>query len=218
MLIWDFLSSQSLRLKTTRFVYQQKQAERLVYNLNIIRNMGDNMENIVTLKNVEESDLKQWWEKRYEPKADLEWMKYNGPYFNDSVQSWEEFYDYHKSKTLHSPMRKLIIYNDQIVGEVSAYWEDGKLKQWLEVGIVLFDANNWGHGIGTAAFKKWLKEMFNLFNYLPHIGFTTWSGNVGMQMIGDKIGMTKEGVIRKVRYWENRYYDSIKYGILRDEI
>ena len=180
--------------------------------------MGDNMENIVTLKNVEESDLKQWWEKRYEPKADLEWMKYNGPYFNDSVQSWEEFYDYHKSKTLHSPMRKLIIYNDQIVGEVSAYWEDGKLKQWLEVGIVLFDANNWGHGIGTAAFKKWLKEMFNLFNYLPHIGFTTWSGNVGMQMIGDKIGMTKEGVIRKVRYWENRYYDSIKYGILRDEI
>lgn len=218
MLIWDFLSSQSLRLKTTRFVYQQKQAERLVYNLNIIRNMGDNMENIVTLKNVEESDLKQWWEKRYGPKADLEWMKYNGPYFNDSVQSWEEFYDYHKSKTLHSPMRKLIIYNDQIVGEVSAYWEDGKLKQWLEVGIVLFDANNWGHGIGTAAFKKWLKEMFNLFNYLPHIGFTTWSGNVGMQMIGDKIGMTKEGVIRKVRYWENRYYDSIKYGILRDEI
>ncbi|MDI6495685.1 GNAT family N-acetyltransferase [Leuconostoc lactis] len=176
------------------------------------------MENIVTLKNVEESDLKQWWEKRYGPKADLEWMKYNGPYFNDSVQRWEEFYDYHKSKTLHSPMRKLIIYNDQIVGEVSAYWADGKLKQWLEVGIVLFDANNWGHGIGTAALKKWLKEMFNLFNYLPHIGFTTWSGNVGMQMIGDKIGMTKEGVIRKVRYWENRYYDSIKYGILRDEI
>lgn len=218
MLIWDFLSSQSLRLKITRFIYQQKQAARLVYNLNIIKNMGDSMEKIVTLKNVEESDLKQWWEKRYGPKADLEWMKYNGPYFNDSVQSWEEFYDYHKSKTLHSPMRKLIIYNDQIVGEVSAYWEDGKLKQWLEVGIVLFDANNWGHGIGTAAFKKWLKEMFNLFNYLPHIGFTTWSGNVGMQMIGDKIGMTKEGVIRKVRYWENRYYDSIKYGILRDEI
>lgn len=85
-----------------------------------------------------------------------------------------------------------ILYN-QIVGEVSAYWEDGELKQWLE-------------------------EMFDLFNYLPHVGFTTWSGNVGMQIIGDKIGMQKEGVIRKVRYWENQYYDSIKYGILKDEI
>lgn len=39
-----------------------------------------------------------------------------------------------------------------------------------------------------------------------------------MQKIGEKCGMTKEGVIRKVRFLNNQYYDSIKYGILREEL
>lgn len=64
----------------------------------------------------------------------------------------------------------------------------------------------------------WLKELFEYFAYLPHIGFTTWSGNKGMQKIGEKCGMTKEGVIRKVRFLNNQYYDSVKYGILREEL
>ncbi|EEI60648.1 hypothetical protein HMPREF0352_1150 [Enterococcus faecium TX1330] len=41
------------------------------------------------------------------------------------------------------------------------------------------------------------------FAYLPHIGFTTWYGNKGMQKIGEKCGMTKEGLIRKVRFLNN---------------
>ena len=32
-----------------------------------------------------------------------------------------------------------------------------------------------------------------------------------------KIGMTLEGRIRKVRYHNNKFYDSMKYGILKDE-
>lgn len=60
--------------------------------------------------------------------------------------------------------------------------------------------------------------MFDLFSYLPHVGFTTWSGNKGMQVLGEKVGMTKEGVIRNVRYWKSEYYDAIKYGLLRNEI
>ena len=30
--------------------------------------------------------------------------------------------------------------------------------------------------------------------------------------------MKKEGVIRKVRYLDGKYYDSVKYGILREEL
>lgn len=134
------------------------------------------------------------------------------------VLNWEDFYQRFYPANINNPMVKLIIYNGEIVGLVSAYWDDGKLKQWLEVGIVIYDANKWGLGIGGVAFKQWLSEMFALFDYLPHIGFTTWSGNVGMQKLGDKVDMTKEGVIRKVRYWHNQYYDSVKYGILRSEL
>ncbi len=39
-----------------------------------------------------------------------------------------------------------------------------------------------------------------------------------MQKIGEKCGMTKEGVIRKVRFLNNQYYDSVKYSILREEL
>lgn len=38
-----------------------------------------------------------------------------------------------------------------------------------------------------------------------------------MQMLGEKCGMTKEAVIRKVRYLNGQYYDSVKYGVLREE-
>ena len=40
----------------------------------------------------------------------------------------------------------------------------------------------------------------------------------GMQKNGEKCGMTKEVVIRKVRFLNNQYYDSVKYGILWEEL
>lgn len=39
-----------------------------------------------------------------------------------------------------------------------------------------------------------------------------------MQKNGEKCGMTKEVVIRKVRFLNNQYYDSVKYGILWEEL
>lgn len=38
-----------------------------------------------------------------------------------------------------------------------------------------------------------------------------------MMRAAKKIGMTQEACIRKVRYFEGIYYDSVKYGVLRDE-
>ena len=110
-----------------------------------------------------------------------------------------------------------------LLGLVTAYWTDGgKLregpKQWLEVGIVIFNPNYWGLGIGSKALMMWLKDLFERYNYLAHIGFTTWSGNLGMQKVGEKTGMTREGVIRQVRFLDGTYYDAVKYGILRNEM
>jgi RimJ/RimL family protein N-acetyltransferase len=38
-----------------------------------------------------------------------------------------------------------------------------------------------------------------------------------MIRVGEKLGMTMEARIRKVRYYEGVYYDSIRMGILREE-
>lgn len=176
------------------------------------------MQNNVTLKTIKKEDLKHIWEISYGPQADLEWMKFNGPYFNDPVESWDNFSNSYGKSLVNSSMHKAIVFNDNIVGLVTSYWEDGNLKQWLEVGILIYDHHVWGQGVGSSALSLWLKEMFNHFDYLPHIGFTTWSGNHGMQKIGEKCKMKQEAVIRKVRFLNGHYYDSVKYGILREEL
>lgn len=52
---------------------------------------------------------------------------------------------------------------------------------------------------------------------LEHIGMTTWSRNGAMMAVAEKLGFLKEGQIRKVRYYQGHYYDSMKCGILREE-
>lgn len=53
--------------------------------------------------------------------------------------------------------------------------------------------------------------------HLKHVGLTTWSGNQGMIHVAKKLGLKKEAQIRQVRYWHGIYYDSLEFGILRDE-
>ena len=42
-------------------------------------------------------------------------------------------------------------------------------------------------------------------------------GNIRMMKAAEKLGMLQEVRIRKVRYYNDEYYDSVKYGILREE-
>lgn len=176
------------------------------------------MKKNISLKTIKEENLRTILEISYGPTADLEWMKYNGPYFSNPVETWIEFSMGYGKSLINDLMSKAIMLDDKIVGIVTAYWEDFDLKHWLEIGILIYDSNIWGNGIGNTAISLWLKELFTQFDYLPHIGFTTWSGNEGMQKIGEKCGMKKEAVIRKVRYLNGKYYDSVKYGILREEL
>lgn len=46
---------------------------------------------------------------------------------------------------------------------------------------------------------------------------TTWSGNPRMMSLALKLGFQQEARLRKVRYYDGKYYDSVKYGVLRSE-
>ena len=168
----------------------------------------------ISLRKLNVDDLLPLWHIAYGQK-DPEWMRCNGPYFNDPVYTWEEFQQL-SINYLDNDFRYGVFVHEQLIGIVSAYYEDGELQKWLEIGIVLYDEGIWGKNIGTRAMKIWINHLFEM-NDLPHIGFTTWSGNLGMIRLGQKIGMTEEGRVRKVRFWQNQYWDSVKYGILREE-
>ena len=147
--------------------------------------------------------------------TDEKWTEYNGPYFGYSRPTYEKF--------LAGPFRRLKIgkdalaidYQGQLIGTVTYYWEDEKTR-WLEVGIVIFDSQLWGKGIAKQAIVPWVTHLFNTLE-VERIGMSTWSGNPRMITSAQKIGFKIEGTLRKVRFYNGIYYDSIKLGVLREE-
>lgn len=170
----------------------------------------------ITLKPLAHDELAEFWQLAYSnPKA--EWAKWNGPYFHDQMPTRREFLtDIGIDKFQDNPNRQVIWVDDHMVGMVSAYFDDGALLRWLDVGITIYAEEYWGQGIGTAALRLWITHLFNHIN-LPHIGLTTWSGNERMERSAERLGLKQEARVRQVRFWQGKYWDSIKYGVLRDE-
>ena len=145
------------------------------------------------------------------------WTLYNAPYFDEYKQiNLETFLQSENHLFFLSENVLAIVYEERIIGVVTRYWEDIRTR-WLEIGIVIYDDSLWSHGIGTSALQEWIGICFKDFPEIERVGLTTWSGNPGMMRLSEKLGMTQEARIRKVRYYKGTYYDSIKYGILRDE-
>jgi RimJ/RimL family protein N-acetyltransferase len=146
-----------------------------------------------------------------------EWKKYDAPYYPLEFCTFEEF-----SKRMEErmnvtdvPSQMIIEYQDQIIGMVSYYWED-KRTRWLEMGIVIYSPEHWNGGFGTEALSLWIDYLFENLT-IERVGLTTWSGNPRMIRCAEKLGMRLEGRMRKCRYYNGEYYDSIRMGILREE-
>ncbi|URZ88109.1 GNAT family N-acetyltransferase [Floricoccus penangensis] len=170
----------------------------------------------IEIKGLTGGQVKELYDISFGSKADLEWMKWNGPYFNDPISNWDEF-EHGSRKRINDDNFGLIYCDEKLVGTVSAYWEDGNLRKWLEFGLVIYNQDDWSKGIGRASLTLWIEYLFDLYPELERLGFTTWSGNKGMIRLGQKLSMTQEAKIRKVRFYQKKYYDSIKFGILRSE-
>ncbi len=87
------------------------------------------MKQDVHIRLIQQSDLRELWEISYGPRADLEWKKWDGPYFKDPILNWIEFSTSFGERAVGNVNRGVILYHDQIVGTVTSYWEDGQLKQ-----------------------------------------------------------------------------------------
>lgn len=170
-------------------------------------------DNELVIRPIEEKDLFKIWELTFKNEAP-EWKKWDAPYYPHSSMTYEEF-SKESDSWIRQDDRWVVEANGKVVGSVSYYWEHEPSK-WLEVGIILFESDNWGHGIGTRALTLWTNHLFNTLP-LVRVGLTTWSGNERMMRVAEKLGMQMEARIRKVRFYNDYYYDSIRMGILREE-
>lgn len=73
------------------------------------------------------------------------------------------------------------------------HWSNCKTL-WLNIGITIYDPNNWNKGIGVKALNLWIENIFNIYNELEHIGLVTWSGNIRMLKMAEKLGIKKKHV------------------------
>lgn len=146
-----------------------------------------------------------------------EWRQFDAPYFPLEIITELKFAE-NMEKHIHyaDVPQVLVIEADGIViGEVSFYWEE-KSTRWLEMGIVIYDAQYWNGGYGTDSLKLWISYLFENLD-IARVGLTTWSGNPRMIRCAEKLGMQMEGCMRKCRYYKGVYYDSIRMGLLREE-
>lgn len=165
------------------------------------------------IRKINEEDLPRLWELTRKEK-DPEWKKWDAPYFVHHTMTYNEYVK-NKQAVIGQDDYWLIEVESQVIGTVGYYWEH-KSSQWLEMGIGIYNPKFWSGGFGTIALKLWINH---LFSELPivRVGYTTWSGNKRMIKVGEKLEMTMEARMRKCRYYDGEYYDSIRMGLLREE-
>lgn len=170
-------------------------------------------DNEVVIRPIEKQDLVRLWELIYRDAAP-EWKQWDAPYFEHKAMSYEAFQRI--EQTLIQKEDMWVIEVDGIVyGTVSYYFEDAG-REWLEMGIILHQSDRWNRGVGTRALRLWTEHLFETLSVV-RVGLTTWSGNERMMRVAEKVGMQLEGRIRQVRVVNEKRYDSIRMGMLREE-
>ncbi|HEW5611926.1 TPA: GNAT family N-acetyltransferase [Streptococcus pneumoniae] len=172
---------------------------------------------MIYLRKLKREDLMSLWEMAYSQLNPV-WKQYDAPYYDDYqyFSNFKEF-ELQKSESILSNSNRLGIFvDDKLVGTVSRYWVCKQIR-WMELGIGIYDKKFWNTGIGKVAMLQWIDRTFQDYLELEHLGLTTWSGNIGMMKLAEKLRMKKEAHIPKVRYYQGKYFDSIKYGILRED-
>lgn len=165
------------------------------------------------IRPIETKDLIHLWEIKYKEQQP-EWKKWDAPYFEHKSLSLTDFLA-QKDSIVNQKDYWAIEVNETIIGTVSYYWEH-EPSRWLEMGIGIYDAAFWNGGHGTRAFELWISQLFETLP-IVRVGYTTWSGNIRMIKVGEKLGMKEEGRMRKCRIVNGEYFDSIRMGLLREE-
>lgn len=152
------------------------------------------------------------------------WMDYDAPYYQKPTK--EEVLKKIKSlqhsistQNWETPRKRLVIANkedDKLIGTVSWYWQSIETN-WKSIGIVLYNENYWGKGIGGEALKLWVDYLFEVCPDIVRLDLRTWSGNERMVKLSQKLGFKEEARFRMARIVNGEYFDSIGMGLLRNE-
>lgn len=150
------------------------------------------------------------------------WQSLDAPYYRSEVDDSKRLVTELLNRIGHpasQPRTSLVISDkesNQLIGRVSSYWESEETN-WLCIGIVIYDQEHWGKGIGYEALGLWIEYLFKEHTKIIRLDMRTWSGNTGLASLAKKLGFIQEACFRKARIVNGEYYDGLGFGLLKDE-
>lgn len=157
--------------------------------------------------------------------TDAKWHDTNGPYLpRPTALELNQNVERRRAESLTDPAdrsepRTSLAVADtgtgRLIGQVSWYWES-EATDWRRMGIVIYDPDCWSGGYGTEAMRLWTTYLFSHTSTV-RLDLATYSGNPGMMRVARKLGFREEGRFRKARVVNGVFYDSLVYGVLREE-
>lgn len=152
-------------------------------------------------------------------KYETEWKRWDAPWEDveeDEVLIKEKILKIvHREKSGVRTRLQLCFIDGTHIGSVSYYKKDGKDNK-IAIGIDIPEKNFWGRGIGKQALELWIAYLF-IVNSNNNIYTETWSGNVRMIRLAEKLGF--EEVEREVNKREVRgeLYDGLAFILTKEK-
>ncbi|ALX48289.1 GNAT family N-acetyltransferase [Lentibacillus amyloliquefaciens] len=171
----------------------------------------------VKLREATKEDIDELYYWKYKEKEQAA-KKWNGPYIPEEKKTIEQYREiWMKDNEIlpNVPDSLIIDVKGKLIGYTGSHWVD-KNTNWLETGIVIYHKDFWNGGYGSEAYKLWIDFLFESTG-IHRLGMSTWSGNIRMMKVAEKIGMQEEARIRNARTVDGEYFDAIKMGLLREE-
>jgi [ribosomal protein S5]-alanine N-acetyltransferase len=97
-----------------------------------------------------------------------------------------------------------------------ARYRGGATGVCYEIGLALLPEHR-GRGVGTAAHKLLVAHLFD-FTLAHRLEAQTDARNLAEQKVLERVGFTREGLLRGVVFRQGALQDMVIYGLLRDEV
>ena len=102
---------------------------------------------------------------------------------------------------------------DKVIGAIQLAIDE--VNQSAEINFIVHP-NYWGDGVATDIAKTIIKYAFKVLK-LNRIGAAIDSNNIASGIVLEKLGMKREGMLRKDKLVQDTYRDTLIYGLLRSE-
>lgn len=169
----------------------------------------------VVLRDRQPDDIPEMARWLTDPQA--AWRDWDSPYMpaGQTTETMEAYVRFMQA-TAPEADERVIDVGGLVVGMVNRDEEEPAGGGWWDLGILIFNPDYWGGGVGSRALKLWVQDTLD-WTDAHTLTFTTWSGNERMIRAARRLGFRECARVREARVVNGERFDSVRFDLLRRE-